>query len=166
MTDVLDELTSVLAAQAAELRELVPLLGEQQAALMRADTAAVGALMTRQEPLLARLMKLEQRRRAVVTALAARLGIEPARVTVSALIALVPGAATVLEALRGEMRRLLAALDTLNRRNAFMIDRAVTCMEGLVRAVLTAGAEPAPAYVATGRHAGRPSSARLLDRSV
>ena len=164
MSALVDDLAEVLIAQTGELRALLPLLDEQQAALVRSDSAGVAALMSRQESLLARLMKLEHRRRTAVAALAVQLGIEPRHVTISALLALIPRAASVLTTLRDELRRLLAALDTMNRRNAFLIERAIAYADGLVRAILTASAEPMPLYVATGRTTGTTPSARLLDR--
>jgi hypothetical protein len=46
------ELVSVLTAQREALAAMVSLLGEQEAAITRADAPAVSSLMTRQEPVL------------------------------------------------------------------------------------------------------------------
>ena len=80
------------------------------------------------------------------------------------MLALIPRATSVLTSLRDELRRLITALDRMNRHNAFLLDRAITYVEGLVRALVSATAEPLPLYVATGRTAGTMPSARLLDR--
>ncbi len=165
MSDLVDDLAEVLSAQTTELRALLPLLDEQQAALLRADSRQVAELLGRQEALIARLLKLEKRRRAAVVALAAQLGLEPRHVTISALLALVPRAATVLGALRDELRRLVTTLDRLSRRNAFLLDRVMTYVDGLVRTLMAGAAEPLPLYVASGRTTGLPpTAARLVDR--
>lgn len=166
MNGLLDDLTDVLSAQAAELRALVPLLDAQQVALARADGARVAAVMFSQEPILRRLLRLDQRRQTVVATLAARFGVEPARLSLSALLARVPAAPATLTTVREELRRLLEAVDVRNRRNAFLLERAVACIEGLVRAVMAPAPELAPVYVATGRPAGRRPAPRLVDKSA
>jgi flagellar biosynthesis/type III secretory pathway chaperone len=164
VSELIEDLMAVLAAQTDELRALVPLLDEQQAALARADGSHVTAVMLRQEPVLRRLLRLEQRRRVVVDGLASHLGIDGGGLSLSTLVARLPGAAAALTTLRDEMQRLLEAVDVRNRRNAFLIDRAAACIEGLMRAVMTTGAEPAPVYVASGRPAHRGQAPRLVDR--
>jgi flagellar biosynthesis/type III secretory pathway chaperone len=166
VNDQLVDLTEVLSAQAAELRMLVMLLDEQQAALTRADSARVAAVMFRQEPILRRLLRLEQRRRALAASLAMRFGLGTARVSLSALLARVTAPPAALTSVQAELRQLLHALDVRNRRNAFLLDRAVACIDGLVRAVMGPGAEPAPVYVASGQPAQRRAGPRLVDRSA
>lgn len=167
MSDLLGDLTDVLSAQAAELRVLVPLLDEQQVALTRADSTGVAAVMFRQEPVLRRLLKLDQRRQAVAAALAQHVGIGTARLSLSALLARTSAVPAALTPVREELRRLLEAVDVRNRRNAFLVQRAIACIEGLVRAVMAPPPEPAPVYVATGRPAShRPAPPRLLDKSA
>lgn len=164
MSDPFRDLTEVLTAQAAELRGLVPLLEAQQAALTRADSAAVAASMAQQAPILRRLLRLDRRRQTVVLTLAARLGASPGRVTLSSLLARVSAPPTALTSLQTELRELLAAVDVRNRRNAFLLKRAISCIESLMRAV--GGPGPAPVYAATGQPAPAPPTARLLDRSA
>jgi flagellar biosynthesis/type III secretory pathway chaperone len=166
VSDPLDDLTAVLSVQAAELRALVPLLDEQQNALTRADSARVAEGMFRQAPILRRLLRLDQRRLTVVATLAARFGLEPARLSLSALLARAPAVPAALAAVQEELRRLLEAVDVRNRRNAFLLGRAVASLEALTRAVIAPGAEPAPVYVATGRPARRRAGPRLVDRSA
>jgi flagellar biosynthesis/type III secretory pathway chaperone len=166
VSDLLDDLTGVLSAQAAELRTLVPLLDEQQTALTRADSAQVATLMFRQEPILRRLLRLDQRRRTVAAALAARLGIDGAGLSLSALLSRAPAAPAALTTVQAELRHLLEAVDVRNRRNAFLLGRAVACLEGLVRAIVAPASETAPVYAATGRPAPRPAAPRLVDRSA
>ena len=166
MTDLLDDLTGVLTAEAVELRALVPLLDEQQAALTRADCGRVTAAMFGQEPILRRLLRLDQRRRVLVSALGARCGLDGARVSLSGLVERAPTVPAGLALVQADLRRLLEAVDVRNRRNAFLVARAATCIEGLVRAVMTPAVELAPAYVASGRVGRRRPPARLVDRSA
>jgi flagellar biosynthesis/type III secretory pathway chaperone len=165
-TDPLDDLTEVLAAQAAELRSLVPLLDEQQTALTRADSGRVAAMVFQQEPIVRRLLRLDQQRQALATSLAAGLGLGADRVSLSALLARVPAAPAALTTLRTEIRQLLEAVDVRTRRNAFLLERAVAVIQGLVRTVMAPAAEPAPVYVASGRPARPGAGPTLLDRSA
>ena len=166
MSDPLQELTDVLVAQAAELRGLVPLLDHQQAALTRADRAAVTAAMVEQAPIIRRLLHLDRRRQTLALSLAERLGVAPGPLSLSVLLARLPSPPPALAAVRRELRDLLAAVDLRNRRNAFLLDRLVSYINGLMRVVAGPGPEPAPVYVASGQAAAPPATARLLDRSA
>jgi flagellar biosynthesis/type III secretory pathway chaperone len=166
VTGTLDDLTEVLSAQAAELRTLVPLLDAQQTALTGADTAQVAAVMLEQEPILRRLLRLDSRRQALATALASRFGLGAGRVSLSALLAHAPASPARLPAIQAELRALLQAVDLRSRRNTFLLERAVACIEGLVRTVMGPGAEPAPVYAATGQPVQRRVGPRLVDRSA
>jgi flagellar biosynthesis/type III secretory pathway chaperone len=164
--DPFDELTQVLSAQAEELRRLVPLLDEQQRALTRADSAQVASLMFRQAPIMKRLLQLDQRRQALAIALAARAGLSTHRVSLSALLARLPAAPAVLATLQVELRQLVDGIAVRTRRNAFLLERAVAYIEGLVRIVMAPVTEPAPVYAATGQPAGRQTRPRVLDRNA
>ena len=146
----------------------MPLLDEQQAALTRADSAAVAEILVRQDPILRRFLRLDQRRQALATGLAQQAGLPASNVSLSALLARLPGAPATLAALttlRAELRQLLEAADVRNRRNAFLLQRASAMIEGLVRAVMAPAPEPAPVYVRSGQPARRaPAGPRLLDR--
>lgn len=166
MNDPLDDLTEVLSAQAAELRALVPLLDEQQTALTQADSTRVAAAMFEQEPIVRRMLRLDQRRQALAAHLATGLGLAADRVSLSALLARAPAAPASLTTLRTEIRQLLEAVDVRTRRNAFLLERAVSVIQGLVRAVMAPAAEPAPVYVATGRPARPGAGPARLDRSA
>ena len=161
-----EELTSVLTAQRDALRSLVALLEEQESAVTRADAPAVTELMMRQDPVLRGLLRLEQRRRTLMQDLAIDLDLDPNRPSLTALLERLPSASASLTALGTEMRRLLTALDVRNRRNALLLDRAVACLEGLVRAIMSVGVEPAPVYAATGRPARQGVPSRLVDRNA
>ena len=166
MSDPLQELTDVLTAQAAALRGLLPLLDAQQAALTRADTGAVATSVIEQAPILRRIMQLDRRRQALAVALAAHLGAGPGPLSLAALLARVPSPPRAITAVQSELRDLLAAVDLRNRRNAYLLQRAIACVDGLMRAVAGPGPEPAPVYAATGQPAAPRATPRLLDRSA
>ena len=166
MNPRIEELTTVLTAQRDALRTLVALLEEQESAITRADAPGVSGLMMQQDPVLRSLLRLEQRRRTLMQELATDLGLDARRPSLAALLARLPSASAALAALGTEMRRLLAVLDTRNRRNALLLDRAVACLEGLVRAVMSVGAEPSPVYAASGRPVRRGTPSRLVDRNA
>jgi flagellar biosynthesis/type III secretory pathway chaperone len=166
VSELYEDLAGVLAAEADELRALVPLLDEQEAALTRADAGRVATVMFRQAPVLRRLLRLDQRRQALVGAIADALDVESRGLSLAALLERMPSAPAALRALHAELRGLLETIDVRNRRNAFLIERAVGCIEGLVREVMAPAPEPAPVYVASGRPAGRATFSRLVDTSA
>ena len=166
MSDPHQDLTDVLTAQAEALRGLVPLLDAQQAALTRADTGAVASAVMEQGPILRRLMHLDRRRQALAVAVAARVGAGPGPLSLSMLLARLPSAPRAIPAVQQELKELLAAVDHRNRRNAILLQRAMACVDGLMRTLSGAGPEPAPVYVATGQPAAPRTTPRLLDRSA
>jgi flagellar biosynthesis/type III secretory pathway chaperone len=166
VSDPLQDLTDVLTAQAATLRGLLPLLDAQQAALTRADAGAVATSVIEQAPILRRMMQLDQRRQALAVALAAHVGAGPGPLSLTALLARVPAPPRAITAVQSELRDLLTAVDRRNRRNAFLLQRATACVDGLLRTVAGAGTEPAPVYAATGHPAAPRATPRLLDRSA
>ena len=150
---LLDELIAVLVAEARECRQLLPLLEDQERALLRADAGALVALLGQQDVIARRL------------AGALDLGAEP--LTVSKLIALFPGLAARLGRLREELQAVLTRLGRLNTRNGFLVERSLGYVERLFNQLMSAVAQAAaPTYAATGR-TGRPVPAlRFLDRSA
>jgi flagellar biosynthesis/type III secretory pathway chaperone len=163
-TGLLDDLTSVLTAQAAELRALVPLLDAQQAALTRGDSTEVTRTIVKQEPILKRLSRLDQRRRSLASMLAAKLGLDASRLSLTAIMDRSAQVPASLRGLQTQLRSLLEAVDVRNRRNAFLVQRVTAFFEGLMHALTGQAAEPAPAYVASGKASRRRSSPRLVDR--
>lgn len=166
MSDPLQDLTDVLTAQGLGLRDLVPLLDAQQSALTRADTGAVASVVMEQAPILRRLMHLDRRRETIAVAVAATVGAGPGPLSLSRLLARLPSPPRAITALQTELKELLAAVDLRNRRNAFLLQRAMTCVDGLMRTLAGSVSEPAPAYVATGQPVAPRATARLVDRSA
>jgi flagellar biosynthesis/type III secretory pathway chaperone len=166
VSDPLQDLTDVLTAQAEALRDLVPLLDAQQAALTRADTGAVASAVMEQAPILRRLMHLDRRRQTIAVAVAATVGAGPGPLSLSKLLARLPSPPRAITAVQRELKELLAAVDQRNRRNAFLLQRAMACIDGLMQTLSGPVLEPAPVYVATGQPAAPRTTARLLDRNA
>lgn len=165
--DVLDELIAVLVAEAQECRRLLPLLEDQERALLRADAAMLVALLGKQEPIARRIADLERGRQTLVSRLAGALALPDEALTVSKLITLFPEPSPRLARLREELQAVLTRLGRLNSRNGFLVERSLGYVERLFNQVMSAVAQAAsPTYAATGR-TGRPVPfLRFLDRSA
>jgi flagellar biosynthesis/type III secretory pathway chaperone len=163
MAGPLDDLGAILAAEAAECRDLLPLLEEEYRALVHADAAALLELGAKREASMAQLGALEKSRRAVLGGVAAALGLPASAVTVSRLLTLVPGAAAALLPLRNELRDLLERLRVLNSRNRFLAEHTLDCLRGLFSS-LVAVLAPAPTYADSGRARQPAQELQLLDR--
>lgn len=165
MPGVLEDLTATLAAEADELRALLPLLEAQHAALLRADAPAVLDLVRQQGTITRRLLRLDEGRRALVDRLGSELGLGGEPITLSRIVRLRSGPTRALAAVGAELKTLLGRLSSLNARNAFLVERSVGYLQQLVNQVVAALAViPAPTYAATGRAAAGTPAVRLVDR--
>lgn len=164
---LLDELIAVLVAEAQECRGLLPLLEDQERALLRADAEALVTLLGQQDVIARRLAELERGRQKLAHRLADALDLGDEPLTVSKLIALFPGLAARLGRLREELQAVLTRLGRLNTRNRFLVERSLGYVERLFSQIMSAVVQAAaPTYAATGR-TGRPVPAlRFLDRSA
>jgi hypothetical protein len=164
---LLDELIDVLVAEAQECRRLLPLLEDQERALLGADASALAALLSRQEPGARRLVELERGRQELVRRLHGMLDLGDEPLTVSRLIALFPEPRQRLARLRAELRGVLGEIGRLTARNGFLVERSLGYLERLFNQLMSAAAQAAaPTYAATGR-TGRPVPAlSFLDRSA
>jgi len=163
MPGPLDDLGAILAAEAAECRDLLPLLEEEYRALIRADGAVLLDLGAKREASIAHLGALERSRRAALSGVAAALGLPLSAVTLSGLLTLMPGPAAALLPLRNELRDLLERLRVLNSRNRFLAEHTLDCLRGLFSSLVAALA-PAPTYADSGRARQPAQELRLLDR--
>lgn len=163
MPGPLDDLGAILAAEAAECRDLLPVLEEEYRALVRADGSALLELGAKREASIAHLSALEQSRRAALSGAAAALGVPLSALTLSGLLTLMPGPAAALVPLRNELRDLLERLRALNSRNRFVAEHTLDCLRGLFSS-LVAVLAPAPTYADSGRARQPAQELRLLDR--
>jgi flagellar biosynthesis/type III secretory pathway chaperone len=164
MTGALDKLVDLLAEETAELQRLLPLLEDQHHALLRGDAAGVADVTSRQEPVAARLIRLESGRRPLVEQVAADLRVRPADLTLSSLARL-PNPPARLGEVRRELRTVATRLATLSRQNAFLLARSVEFVEGLLGQILSA-LDPAPTYGRGARQTGGLTAAGLVDRQA
>jgi flagellar biosynthesis/type III secretory pathway chaperone len=165
MRQILDELIAVLSAETAELRRLLPLLEDEQAALVRGDAAAVLEMLRTQEPVIRRITGLEAERRAVLLRAAAAAGERADALTLRELMRRVPRPPAGLAALRADLRALLERLLALNARNGFLVERTIGHVQRLLGALVSAaGAATVPTYAATGQAAAPGPLLRLVDR--
>jgi flagellar biosynthesis/type III secretory pathway chaperone len=164
MTRALEDLTALLGAEVRELRRLLALGEEQVQVLLRGDAATLAGLTARQEALARRLGRLEDQRRSLVAPLAGALGLEPATLTLSTILGLVPEPPPALVALRRELRDLLARLLRVNERNGFLVERSLAHLERLLHHLLAALAPGAtPTYAADGRTGRTRTALQLVD---
>jgi flagellar biosynthesis/type III secretory pathway chaperone len=161
----MDELVAILLAEAQTYRQLVPLVEDEQRALVQADAAALAELTGRREAVLARLARLERDRQAALGRLAVLYGVEARGLTVSRLLELAPGSAASLQPVRAELRALLTGLLDRHGRNRVVAERTLACLRGLFSklvSALTGGAT----YTPSGRSDQPIDQLRLLDRSA
>ena len=151
MTATVDELVGVLAAEAERLRRLLPLLEEQERALQGADAQAAMDLAERQARLAGELRALEQTRRAVVARLAAEVSLPPGQLTLSTLVGRLPRAPIDLTRLRGELQELGRRVTLLTQRNAFLLERSIGYVRGLLWAIVSVASPDTATYGASGR---------------
>lgn len=160
-----DDLMAVLAAEAGECRRLLPLLEDQERALLRADARTALDLFKQQEPVALRLAQLEKGRRMLVGRLAAALGVDGEGLTLAKLLARVPDPPAGLTSLRAELRDLLDRLGALTRRNGFLVERSLWYVQRLLNHLVSSLALGAPpTYAATGRAAHAVPALTFVDR--
>lgn len=165
MTNLVEELATVLLAEAHQVQCLVPLLHAEERALLRADVAAIVELTGQKEILAHRLTELEKARRKLVARLAPALGVRPEGVTLSSLIKLSATPSPALVRLKGELRDLLATLQAANRRNGLLMERSLGLLRGLTAELVSVLAPPTT-YAPTGRTGQGPPVVQLLDREA
>jgi flagellar biosynthesis/type III secretory pathway chaperone len=163
MTGAVDELLDLLSEEAQELRHLLPVLEDQQRALLDGNAPRVADLARRQETFAEHLAGLESGRRRLVAQVAADLGVAPGLLTLSTLADRLPDPPARLGALRNELRALLASLGALNRRNAFLLARSAEYLEGLLAHIVSV-LSPSPTYGRQGHQGGAVPAVGLLDR--
>jgi flagellar biosynthesis/type III secretory pathway chaperone len=163
MKQLVDDLMTVLMAEATELTALIPLLEQEEKALLRGDAATVADLTTRKEAVVRELRRLEASRRGVLTSLGASLGLAPERLTLSEVLRAVPSSASRLSAMRTDLRTMLSSLATRHRRNGLLVEHSLRYASGLL-ATLRGALNPTPTYAATGRAGQGISTLGVLDR--
>ena len=165
MTGPVEALTGILSAEVAQIRQALPLVREEEQALVRGDMAAILDLAGRKETLAREIVRLEQVRRHVAEGLARSLGVRPDRLTLSALVRLCPDSPPALPALGDELRGLAHALQAGSRRNGHLAQRALRHLDGLLAGLVSA-LTPSGTYAPTGRADQGTATLQVLDRQA
>jgi flagellar biosynthesis/type III secretory pathway chaperone len=163
MKALVDELITVLMAEATQLTALIPLLEQEEKALLGGDAAAIAGVTSQKEAILRELRRLEASRRAVLTRLGANLGLAPEGLTLSELLRAVPASALRLTAVRTELRTMVTSLAARHRRNGLLVEHSLRYLSELL-ATLRRALNPIPTYAATGRAGQGIASLGVLDR--
>lgn len=130
-----------LRAEEALLREALGSLTRVHASLRQGDLAAVSAAQPAQEALVTALWEAHAARLVPAEALGAVLGIPSEELTLSALVAQIPGPwATQLDEIRTQLNAIAAEIATLQRRNANLIAHLRSFLRGALSALTGADA--------------------------
>jgi flagellar biosynthesis/type III secretory pathway chaperone len=165
MSELLQGLVAILGAEMAGLRRILSMLRDEERARLDVDVARLGELAARKETLAHELTTLEAQRHRLVESLGAALGVRPERISLSALLRLLPEPPPGLVTLREELRGLLAEVSTLNRRNGFLLELSQRCLRGIMGDLVVACSE-AVTYAPSGRRRPGAPTLQLVDRQA
>lgn len=166
MEDLLHDLVALLSQEAAEYRQLLTLLEDEERALLAGESGRVVELTKRKETLALELKVLEEARATLMGRLAAELAVPVESVTLTGLLDLAPAdEVPSLRELRDELSDLTRRLFETNRRNGFLLERSLAHVRGAL-ALLTSLVTQQPTYEPTGRLFGSGSAVTIFDRRV
>ena len=166
MEDLLHDLVALLSQEAAEYRQLLTLLEDEERALLAGESGRVAELTKRKETLALELKVLEEARATLMSRLAAELAVPVESVTLTGLLDLAPASVVPsLRELRDELSDLTRRLFETNRRNGFLLERSLAHVRGAL-ALLTSLVTQQPTYEPTGRLFGSGSAVTIFDRRV
>ncbi len=166
MEDLFHDLVALLAQEAAEYRQLLALLEDEERALRSGDSGRVAELTKRKETLALELKVLEEARATLMERLSARLAMPVESVTLTRLLDIVPAAlAPSLSELRDELTDLTGRLFEANRRNGFLLERSLAHVRGALSLLTSLVTHPAT-YEPNGQLFGSGSSVTIFDRRV
>jgi flagellar biosynthesis/type III secretory pathway chaperone len=166
MEELLHDLVVLLTQEAAEYRQLLALLEDEERALIHGESGRVAELTKRKETLALELKVLEEARATLMDRLAAHLAMPVESVTLTGLLDLAPVTLTSsLHELRDELSDLMGRLFEANRRNGFLLERSLAHVRGAL-ALLTSLVTHPPTYESTGQLFGSGSSVTIFDHRV
>lgn len=166
MEDLLHDLVALLSQEAAEYRQLLTLLEDEERALLAGESGRVVELTKRKETLALEIKVLEEARATLMGRLAAELTVPVESVTLTGLLDLAPAdEVPSLRELRDELSDLTRRLFETNRRNGFLLERSLAHVRGAL-ALLTSLVTQQPTYEPTGRLFGSGSAVTIFDRRV
>ena len=166
MDEHLQDLIALLSQEASEYRKLLDLLNAEESAVLQGKTETVQEITKQKETLALELRVLEEARATLMARLAVLFGVPVETLTLSALVELGPDEhAEALKALQGELSDLMGKLREANRRNGFLLERALAHIRGALSLMSTLVTQP-PTYEPTGKLHGVGTPIRAFDHRV
>ena len=164
---LLEELLQTLEEQRRVMRLLLDLEEQKRTALVKTDLKELEKIVISEELLVAETGEIEERRYRISCALAEEMGVEPQKISMSALREFFPGQAEGLEAVQQELQEVLEDLQRINGQNYELIQQSLRYVDFAIN--LLAQAESSPVYShPQAKEAAGPKTgfSRLLDRRI
>ena len=166
MDELFQDLILILSQEAAEYRKFLELLTAEEAAVLQGKTESIQEITKQKETLALELKVLEEARTTLMRRLAALLSRRAESLTLSVLIELGPEEyRSPLAELRAELQHSMAKLNEVNRRNGFLLERALAHIRGALSLITTLVTQP-PTYEPTGRLHGIGTPVQAFDHRV
>ena len=164
--DAIADLTALIDAQAAIYDDMLAVARARFVALAANDVEALGALVGREGPMLASLRRFDSARVMVLRPLAANLGIDVARLTVSRIADEVgPERARTLVSSRDRLVAVATRVQDANEQNRRLLEACLDSVNDLAQSLLQA-IETNPQYgslIAGNATSGAGDPPRLAD---
>jgi flagellar biosynthesis/type III secretory pathway chaperone len=166
MDELFQDLTLLLSQEALEYRKFLELLTAEEAAVLQGKTETVQELTKQKETLALELKVLEEARTTLMGRLGMLFGQPSESLTLSVLIDIGPEQyRPALIELRQELQDSMAKLNEVNRRNGFLLERALAHIRGALSLITTLVTQP-PTYEPTGRLHGLGTPIQAFDHRV
>lgn len=147
----LADLQTILRREIDQYRQLLALVRQERARIVRRELAALAESVQRKEAVTRELAQIEASRTALLARLAAEFREEGSAMTLARAAALAPGdAGAALRALLAEFREVVGLLMAANDVNRTLLDRSLEVVQGSLQLFHTVTAAP-PTYGAGGR---------------
>ena len=159
MNELLEDLITLLSQESSEYKKLLDLLAAEESAVLQGKTETVQAITKQKETLALELRVLEEARATLMGRLAALFDEPVELLTLARLAEEAPVEhAPALKALQSELSELMGRLSEANRRNGFLLERALALLTTLVT-------QP-PTYEPSGRLHGIGTPIQAFDHRV
>lgn len=166
MDELFQDLTLLLSQEALEYRKFLELLTAEEAAVLQGKTETVQEITKQKETLALELKVLEEARATLMGRLGVLFGQSSESLTLGVLIELGPEQyRPALLELRRELQDSMTKLNEVNRRNGFLLERALAHIRGALSLITTLVTQP-PTYEPTGRLHGIGTPIQAFDHRV
>lgn len=166
MNELLQDLITLLSQESSEYKKLLDFLAAEESAVLQGKTETVQAITKQKETLALELRVLEEARAALMGRLAALFEEPVESLTLTRLVEEAPVEyAPALKALQSELSDLMTRLSEANRRNGFLLERALAHIRGALSLLTTLVTQP-PTYEPSGRLHGIGTPIQAFDHRV